>query len=482
MKGLLTAFLVGLAVATQSVRAAETPAAPQEPDYAAEITAARFADTDVGFLVVDLADGAAVAAHNPDRLFIPASVAKVPTIAAALEILGADYRFATTVEAVGEVKDGVLSGTLVLRGGGDPFLSSDDLKQMADQLASSGIKRVDGTFLYDATELTEVAEINPLQPQAAGYNTGVSALSVNFNRVRVNWQKSAANATAAAMAVSEDLTVPLDAIARSFAAADGPGPYVRTGDEGEESWLLSPTLADKGEDWLPVGNSSRITAEVFRTLAAAAGVDLPEPAAGTVPPGAREIVHHDSIPLSEIAGGVLKYSNNLSAELIGLTASKALTRRTFDLAGSGSALAAWWQLRLPDADWTGLELHNHSGLSSDTRVTARQIVTMLEAASVSAGGADFHDLLKAISWKGVKGTARVKTGTMSYGRGLAGYIDAASGRRLAFAIFFNDLEKRAALDAAFNPYTTAIDPDSRGWRGRALKLEQDLTSGWADRF
>jgi len=482
MKGLLAAFLVGLAVAAPSVRAAEAPASPKEPDYAAQIAAAGLADTDVGFLVVDLADGKVVAEHNPDRLFIPASVAKIPTVAAALEILGAQYRFVTTVEAVGEVRDGVLAGTLVLRGGGDPFLSSDDLKQMADQLAATGIRSVEGPFLYDATALVEIPQINPMQPEAAGYNTGVSALSVNFNRVRVNWQKSAANATAAAMAVSEAMTLPIDAIALSFAAADAPGPYVRSGDDGEESWLLSPTLADKGEDWLPVGNPSLITAEVFRALAAAEGIDLPEPTAGATLAGGRELVRHESIPLDEIASGVLKYSNNLSAELIGLTASKALTHRVFDLADSGSALAAWWQLRLPAVDWTGIDLENHSGLSSDSRASPRQIVVMLEAAAKSAGGADFHDLLKAISWKGVKGTARVKTGTMSYGRGLAGYIDTASGRRLAFAIFFNDLDKRAALDAAFNPYNTAIDPESRHWRGRVLKLEQDLTSGWAAQF
>ena len=69
------------------------------------------------------------------------------------------------------------------------------------------------------------------------------------------------------------------------------------------------------------------------------------------------------------------------------------------------------------------------------------------------------NLLRPISWKGVKGSARVKTGTMSYGRGLAGYIDTAAGRRLAFAIFFNDAEERAALDAAFDPHVRAIDPE-----------------------
>jgi hypothetical protein len=100
------------------------------------------------------------------------------------------------------------------------------------------------------------------------------------------------------------------------------------------------------------------------------------------------------------------------------------------------------------------------------------MVVMLEEAAGLLGGADLHELLRPISWKGVKGSARVKTGTMSYGRGLAGYIDTAVGRRLAFAIFFNDADEREALDAAFDPRVRAIDPESRPWRDRALKLDE----------
>ena len=149
---------------------------------------------------------------------------------------------------------------------------------------------------------------------------------------------------------------------------------------------------------------------------------------------------------------------------------------------SAKALAGWWQMHLPDADWTGLHLENHSGLSSKSRVTCQQIVLMLEEAVASQSSADFHELLRPIAWKGVKGSAGVKTGTMSYARGLAGYIDTAAGNRLVFALFFNDAEKRAALDAAFDPRVRAIDPSSRQWRNRALKLEEKLTTGWAERF
>ncbi len=483
MKNLVAAFLLSLAVAAHPAASQAQSPAPQANTTATDarlITDAGFAEEDVGYLVVDLGNKRVVASHNPDRTFLPASVAKIPAIAASLAILGGDHRFLTTLHADGELRDGVLSGSLTLHGGGDPFLSSEDLQTMARALAASGVKRVDGSFLYDASALVEVPRINDLQPEAAGYNTGVGALSVNFNRVRLNWTKDRPDPSAAAAAISENLVLPLPGIGLAFAEQDPAGPFVRAGTPSEDRWLLSPTLAAKGEDWLPVGNPSLITAEVFRALAAADGVVLPEPAPGVVPVGAREVARHESLPLSEIASGVLRYSNNLSAELIGLAASHALTRRVLSLEDSGTALSAWWQLRLPAEDWTGFTVENHSGLSSKSRATPRQIVAMLEEAAGLLGGADLHALLKPISWKGVKGSARVKTGTMSYARGLAGYIDTATGRRLAFAIFFNDAEGRAALDASFDPRVVAIDPKSRTWRDRALKLEQTLTTEWAE--
>jgi D-alanyl-D-alanine carboxypeptidase/D-alanyl-D-alanine-endopeptidase (penicillin-binding protein 4) len=484
VRNLFAAFLFAFATAATPYALAQAPAGNPpaaatvaDPD-AQLIEAAGFGVGDVGYLVVDLADGRVVAEHNPDVLFLPASVAKIPSVAAGLAILGGEHRFVTTLDATGDVQNGVLTGSLTLRGGGDPFLTSEDLQAMAKALAASGVKQVAGAFLYDAGALVEVPRINDLQPEAVGYNPGVSALSVNFNRIRLNWTGGKAPSAAAA-AISESLTLPLASIGLAFAEQDPAGPFVRAGTPSEDRWLLSPTLEEKGEDWLPVGNPSLITAEVFRALAAAEGVTLPEPVAGPVPEGARELAKHESVPLTEIADGVLHYSNNLTAELIGLAASRQLTGRKLGLKDSATALAAWWQLRVPTADWTGMVLENHSGLASYTRVTPRQIVVMLEAAAGLIGGADFHDLLRPISWKGVKGSARIKTGTMSYARGLAGYIDTAAGRRFAFAIFFNDAGKRAALDASFDPRVRDIDPDSRRWRDRALKLEEKLTTSWA---
>ncbi len=479
---LVVALSLSLAAVTGQAAAAK-PAKSAPPRSDAElIDAAKFGANDVGYLVVDLADKRVLAERNPDKPFVPASVAKVATFASALEVLGGDYRFATTLDATGSIADGVLTGTLVLRGGGDPFLTGDDLQDMAKQLAAAGISRVDGTFLYDDSATIDLPEIDAMQPEAVDYNCGLSALSLNFNRVRIHWQTDGSDRSVTAIASSRNVNMPVQTVNAAFADEDLPGPFVRTGPATQDRWLISANLRAKGEDWLPVRNPSRVTADAFRAIAAQQGIVLPQPAAGDTSGDAKEIVRHESVPLTEIAHAVLHSSNNLSAELVGLATSHALTDRRLSLAELASAVVDWWRKRVPTADWTGLSLENHSGLSSKSQVTPRQMVTMLEEASTLTGEADFHDLLRQTSWKGVKASAHVKTGTMSYVRGLAGYIDTVAGHRLVFAIFFNDAEKRAALEAAFDPRIRAIDQRSRSWRNRAIGLERKLTQGWAERF
>ena len=81
-----------------------------------------------------------------------------------------------------------------------------------------------------------------------------------------------------------------------------------------------------------------------------------------------------------------------------------------------------------------------------------------------------------------KAEAAAKTGTMDFASGLAGYLTGKSGKRLAFAIFVNDREKRAALDANFDRRVLAPTPGARPWAGRARGLEHALLESWRDRF
>lgn len=469
---------------TAAVKAEREELTPIAPIPKAVVLGARYGlgTENFGYYVVDLTDGTVVTELNADKPFMPASVAKIPSTAAALEILGADHRFDTAVLVEGEVVDGVLEGALTLRGGGDPVLTGDDLRGLAREIAAAGIVKVTGGFHYDTSLLVEIPKINAQQPEVVGYNPGLSALSVNFNRVRIMWRNGDAGPSGEARAVSDDVSLPIDSIGFTAAAEPLLGPFARAGELSEDNWILSPKLSSRGEDWLPVRNPGRIAAAMQRLLAAKEGVDLPEPTPQIVGADARSIAVHQSPGLAEIVRRVLRSSNNLAAELVGLAASRQITGRSMDLKEAAETLANYWRLRIPEIDWEDFYLENHSGLSSLSRATPRQLVAILKAAASTPGSSNFYKLLKAASWAAPNGKTvriRAKTGTIAYGRGLAGYVDATDGRRLAFALFFNDFARRAALDAAFDPQVDRRDPNWRPWRRRALNLEQALLNSWA---
>ena len=108
-----------------------------------------FKRTQVGVYVYDLITDKPVFAHGEEQQLRPASNEKLITAISALTLLGTDYKYQTKLYAEGEVKDSVLRGNLVLRGGFDPLIDRDDLRAFADSLRAAGITKVDGGLLYD---------------------------------------------------------------------------------------------------------------------------------------------------------------------------------------------------------------------------------------------------------------------------------------------------------------------------------------------
>jgi D-alanyl-D-alanine carboxypeptidase/D-alanyl-D-alanine-endopeptidase (penicillin-binding protein 4) len=469
---------------------------PGSADFsaAAAIAAYGFAPEEVGYVLFELAGGRVIASHNAEEAFIPASVAKVPATVAALGILGEGYRFETSLWADGPVNGNRLDGDLVLRGGGDPVLDTDDLVGLVEALRAHGIAEVAGDLRYDESWLTTAEAIDPTQPESASYNTGVGALSLNFNIVHVTWEREGNRfVRAAATSNTDSMRLPARSISFGPGGGDAGAWYDHSFHEEGEHWALSPNLPAEGADWLPVRAPGLNTAAIFQALCAEHGVAVGDPSPGSVTPQAWRLGTVGSRPLADIVRGVLRYSNNLSAELVGLTASRMLTGEALDLPGSAAALSGWLAERVPEADWRGFHLVNHSGLSSASRATPMQIAGILRLAALQPpGGADYFALLRRVAWEGALNEGRpagapaihlrAKSGTMNYARGLAGYIDfggAAGLQRLGFVVFVTDYDSRAILDAADDPRAREANARSRRWLGRARELERALISHWA---
>jgi D-alanyl-D-alanine carboxypeptidase/D-alanyl-D-alanine-endopeptidase (penicillin-binding protein 4) len=386
--------------------------------------------------------------------------------------------------------DGTLQGDLVLVGGGDPFLDTGALDGLAARLAAQGIRRVAGRLLFDAGWLPLLPEISASQPIAAHYNPGVSALSVNFNRVHARWTLAGGTVTARALAVSDAGEMPADWIVFSPAPAGtaaGIGFLLQpVGDR--DGWAVSPSLAEPGALWLPVRNAAWHTASLFARLLEGRGIAVPAPQPGPAPAGARPLAEHSSVPLVEVAELVLHYSNNLSAELMGLAAARAVGANPGSLAESAAVMADWFRRQMPGADWAGFAPGNHSGLSVRSRASPRHMAQVLAYAwPRQYAGRPFASLLKTVGFQaeineplpGDPVQIRAKTGTMYYGRGLAGYLTGAGGRQAGFAVFVSDLAARAAADAALDRRFVTGPPGASGWLARAREAEKALVADWA---
>ncbi len=443
----------------------------------------------VGYLVVDAKTGQVVASRQPAGLFTPASAIKVPTTVAALSILGGKHRFETVLLRTGPVEGGVLKGDLVLRGGGDPVLTTDDFAGFVKALKQAGIRRISGRFLYDAGLYPATPYIEKTHAQTAAYNPGIAALSLNFNRVKLKWTrgKEPESLDAAAYSKTDKIEIKVDFLTFGIARQnrDAPHGLILHRDGPGYKWLLIRRARRKGEIWLPVKRAAYHTAHVFQKFAAQKGIVLPEPIPGPPPKGSTILHRHKSDPLPRIAHKVLRYSNNMAAEMVGLAAAHRLVSYPLSIRASAVLLSSWMKSKATGAAWTGYDVHNHSGLSKDTRISPAQMVAVLRyAARQRYGRQIYQDLLRPYYVGGGRRERHfpkhvkvlAKTGTINYVRALAGYLTSRSKRRLVFALFISDYRARevaAKGGAKYKPMYV------RRWMWRTRQLQRGIVRRWA---
>jgi D-alanyl-D-alanine carboxypeptidase/D-alanyl-D-alanine-endopeptidase (penicillin-binding protein 4) len=245
-----------------------------------------------------------------------------------------------------------------------------------------------------------------------------------------------------------------------------------------DDWTVARgALGRNGARWLPVRKPARYAAEVFQILARSNGIVLKTPELiDSLPSEAVPILTHESAPLRVILRDMLKYSTNITAECVGLTATVARTGRISSLAASAEAMNAWAKDTL---GMTSVALEDHSGLGDDSRVSARDMVKALIAARKSMGIKPLlkqHQLRtedrKIIDDHPVQ--VHAKTGTLNFVSGLGGFIDLPDGTELAFAYFSADQPRRDSLsrDERENP------PGGRSYAVASRKLQQRLLARW----
>lgn len=407
----------------------------------------------LGVHVVELPSGETLYDKNGSSALSPASVMKLVTTATALHYLGVNYKFKTDVYHTGSREGGLVKGDLVIRGGGDPKLTSEAVWLITEEVRRQGITEVAGDLVLD----TSFFDDNDSPPARSGkrgqrpYDALLGALSVNFNTVAVHVYPGVKQGDAVIAEVSP--ASPYFKMVNDGVTRHGGHPVAAFRVNGQDSVAIRITGSMRPDEPggainINVDDPFRFAGETFRAYLKRAGVNVAGVIKkGQVPQGAKLIHTHQSDPLSMILRDLNRFSNNFVAEQIVKTVAAEImgTPGTHE---NGLSLAMKF-LSESGLDTTGVVLADGSGLSKDNRLTAKALSGLLAAMSKRFDiGPDFIASLgimgvdgtvrKRLKTSPAKALARAKTGTINHVTALAGYVSGQDGKLYGFTILQND--------------------------------------------
>ncbi|MBS0293432.1 MAG: D-alanyl-D-alanine carboxypeptidase/D-alanyl-D-alanine-endopeptidase [Proteobacteria bacterium] len=456
---------VSLAACTAALAAAPAEVDALPPAVDAALQRAGLPPAALSAMLVEVAGRTpARLAYQGDKALNPASVMKLVTTFAALDLLGPAFTWETPVYLEAQPQGGRLRGNVYIQGQGDPTLVVERLWLLMQRLRASGIAQIDGDIVLDRTAFRlpahDPAEFDgePWRP----YNAGPDALLLNYKAVLMDFQPDAAAGVAhlrylpPLAGVDLPASVPLagpdaacgdwrGALRADFADAariafEGAYPQAC----GAREWSVVP--AD------PSGFAARAVAGMWREVGGQLTGRVRD---GQVPAGLQPAFKIRSPALTEVVQAINKHSNNVMTQQLLLTLG-------LQLGGQGSfesartVIARWWRERMGAADLPTVD--NGAGLSREARITARALTRMLQQAWAAPVMPEFVASLPVWGVDGTlrrrpalaAGAAHLKTGSLRDVAAMAGYVLGASGRRYVLVAMVNHpnaAAARPALDA-----------------------------------
>ena len=458
-----------------------------------------------GIEVASLATGKDLYSLNQDKLFTPASNTKLFTTAAALALIGPDYRFHTTVETNAVLdKYGRLTGDLVLVGRGDPNLSGRTLpyhlrtqraesaigalEDLADQLVQKGLKFVDGDVVADDSYYVSERYGEGWTQDDLVWEWGapVSALTINDNVIFVTIMPADHSGDRAFVNISPYAEYyQLDNRIMTTPAGTGPRRVYIDREPGSNRltmWGNIPADDAGANEALAIEDPANFAGQLFRSLLEKRGIvvygrtrphhnelasvstfsvtAIASDRGGDAPQQSRSIpplvlASHESRPLGDDLRVVNKVSQNLHAELL----LRLLAREK----GTTASIEGGLEVLRGFLTQAGLQpdtyvFYDGSGLSRENLVTPHAIVQLLEYANRQPWGTFYEDTLPVAGVDGslaerfklsaTQGRVHAKTGSLGHVNALSGYATTLTGDRVVFSILANNhnLPSKRALE------------------------------------
>ena len=414
----------------------------------------------VGIYVQEIGTKHPMLAVNATQAMNPASVMKLVTTFAGLELLGPAYSWQTELYTHGLLENGVLQGDLIIKGYGDPKLNMENFWLLIHQLRQTGLRKITGNLVLDHSHF-ELPEDDPGAFDGKPYRTYnmlPEALLVNYRTTALHFMPQPENN---AVRVIIDPMPDSLLLSNNLKLTQGHcgdwqsllGINIQVDNEADSAITIhlngqySVDCAKKSYH-LGLQDSSSYIGDLFKRLwRQQGGVFQGRVVEGAVPPEASLIETYQSPPLTEIIRGINKFSNNLAARQLYLTigAEKSLDQTSATLEKSSLAIKQWLtlkQLYIPE-----LIIENGAGLSRKSRISAQHMGALLLAAFQSPVMPEFLSSLPIAAVDGtmkrhfqdtaVSGLAHIKTGSLNEVRTMAGYMLDKSGKRLVVVFFVN---------------------------------------------
>jgi D-alanyl-D-alanine carboxypeptidase/D-alanyl-D-alanine-endopeptidase (penicillin-binding protein 4) len=444
------------------------------PEVDAALARAKVPREAVSVLLVDTQGQAAPRiSHRASVPMNPASVMKLVTTYAALDLLGPAYTWSTPVFIEGAVRDGTLYGNLTIQGQGDPKLVLERLWLLLRRVQGLGIHTIAGDIVLDRSAFevppTDPASFDgePLRP----YNAAPDALLINFKSVVMTLTPEASSNVARVQYDPPLAGVQMQATVSMLA-----------GDCGDYRAALKADFSDatriRFAGGYPVSCGEKVWAVAYADPASYAtravqglwqdmgGKLVGSVRLGSLPATAkapRPAFEMRSAPLAEIVRDINKFSNNVMAQQMYLTLGRVLPGPAGDAGepplrpgsfdASRAVVQRWWKERMGGADMPVLD--NGSGLSRSERINALALGRLLQSAYASPL---MPELMASLPITGVDGTLRrvqsrasgsahLKTGSLVDVVAVAGYVHGAGGRRWVLVALVNHPNARAARPA-----------------------------------
>ena len=426
-----------------------------------------------GLLVVD-EHGRTVFEKDPDRLFVPASTAKLAVTSAASAMFPPDYRITTSVFGAGPLVEGTLQGDLVVYGRGDPGFaarcySADTLAAgacdslwaamdaLADSLVQHGVREVDGAIVGDGSYFEQVL----VHPEWEGYDLNwwyaapVSALGFNDNSVNLKWKPGPRRGAPADVAF-EPYLGNFAFENRTHTAAAGSRRTIDFFRQPGSMFIWAegavPLDSPGHTEYFALPDPNLYFAQGLRTALSNHGVSVTGPTLSTTDSllyrAARQsapIADLASRPVRELIFPILNSSQNWYAEML----LKVLGRERGE-GGSwdaGTAVVRRFLIDSVRVDSTAFTLHDGSGLARSDLLSPRTVVQILQymhgqpdnaaflAALPRPGTGTLRDRLLCTA---ADGRLMAKTGSLGEVNALAGFLDLGDGKQYVFDIVANN--------------------------------------------